>query len=242
MILKTEAIVLNKIKYNDSAYIANLYSLEYGRLAVLLRIPKTNKTSVKPNLFFPLNVIQTELTIKSARSIQTIKHCNALFPVYNICTDIYKSSIAQFIAEIISKTVKEQESNPEMYAFIKQSIEVLENIEIDFQNLHIVFLKEFANFLGFAITNNFSHETPYFNLTEGLFLPMFTNCKESLNEDESKVFAKMLTVNYSNVQKVNLTYKQRRMLIDKLLFYYKIHIDSLADLNSIEVLHEVFSD
>ena len=40
---KTEAIVLNKIKYSDSSFIVNLISEDLGRFAAMVRISKSSK-------------------------------------------------------------------------------------------------------------------------------------------------------------------------------------------------------
>ncbi len=242
MDVKTEVIVLNKIKYNDSAYISNLLCKDYGRIAVFLRIPKTSKSSIKPGLFFPLNIIELELAIKPSRSIQTIKNCNSLNTSSKIFQDVYKASIAQFIAEVVSNAVREEEPNKELYLFLKYTIETLSELENGFQNIHLVFLKDFASILGFAFSNNISKETPYFNLREGMFLPFFTSDEESLDEAESELFSQVLDYSYSDLDKIRLNYNQRKAIIEKLLLYYKFHIDSFADIKSIKVLHEVFAD
>jgi DNA repair protein RecO (recombination protein O) len=77
MISKTEAIVINRVKYNDNSYIVNFYSLEFGRFAAIVRIPKSKKAEIKPSILFPLNILEIEVKIKETRTIQSLNFCNS---------------------------------------------------------------------------------------------------------------------------------------------------------------------
>ena len=89
---KTQAIVLSKIKYSDASYIVNLFTEKLGKVAVFVRISNSKaKDKVKPALFFPLNIVEIELNLKTTRNIQTLKYCNFVETINNICTDVYKA-------------------------------------------------------------------------------------------------------------------------------------------------------
>lgn len=242
MDIRTEIIVLNKFKYNDTAYIANVFSQENGKLAVYLRIPKTKKAAVKPGLFFPLNIIETEINQKSRRNIQNLKHCTALVPLHNICTDVYRSSIAQFIAELIGKTIKEGEPDTELFIFIKGFINYLEYVENASSNLHLLFIAKYAKYLGFGITNNYSEHTQFFNLKEGMFLPVYTTDDESMTKELSELLSELLELSFENIHEIKIAYKNRKEILKKLLFYFRIHLEDYQEIKSVSVLNSVFTD
>lgn len=241
MSIKTEAIVLTKTKYGDNSFIVNLYSYEYGRFATIIKIPKSRNVSLKSNLFFPLNIIETEVDFKNTRNVQILKYCNRLFVLNDISCDVFKSCIAQFIVEVVSKTVKEEEHHSNLYMLLKNTILLLEEMSIGVSNIHLVFLKEFLKTIGFEITNNFSDETPYFNFKEGQFLSTFYNGEESLNICESKYLSDVLNIDYVNISVNKLSYNIRKSVLHSLLAYYKIHILGSGDIKSLKVLNEVFS-
>ncbi|MCF0206150.1 MAG: recombination protein O N-terminal domain-containing protein, partial [Bacteroidales bacterium] len=62
MLVKTEAIVLNKIKYSDNSFIVNLYSESEGKISILTRISQ-RKHDGKANIFLPLNIVLTEFKV-----------------------------------------------------------------------------------------------------------------------------------------------------------------------------------
>ncbi len=241
MIGKTQAIILNKVKYGDSSYIVNFYSLDYGRFASIVRIPKTSKTGIKPSLLFPLNIVETEVKLKDTRSIQSISYCNRKYNLDALCNDIVKTCLAQFIAEVMAKTIKEEEPNTYLFEFIQETILQLNETVNNISDIHLFFLRDFAKISGFGITHNFSLEMPFFNLKEGLFIPMFTSENESMDEEESKIMNQFLKTSFNNNQSF-CNYKIRKMLIEKLLMYYKFHIPGFGEINSLKVLQEVFND
>ncbi len=242
MDFKTEAIVLNKIKYSDSTYIVNLYTRQEGKMAVLSRVPKSKKNSIKPNTFLPFNIVEIEIKQKYSRNIQTIKNCNTLVPLYNIYGDVYRSSIAQFICEIVSKSVKDNEPDNKLYEYLKTTILKLNDVEVSYKNIHLIFMKDYADILGFRITNNFSEKTPYFNLKEGMFLPVFTVEEESVNINLSKTISTLLLLDFNSLNDFNISYQNRKEILKILISYLKTHLTDLPEIKTIDVLNSVFAD
>lgn len=240
MLQKTEAIVLNKIKYSDTYNIVNLYGNNIGRFSALIRT-NTKKSDIKQNIFFPLNIIETETNIKATRSIQKLVNCSQTRTSSAILSDINKISIAQFIAEIIIKTIHEEESNIQLYDFLKETITQLAFCDKNIQNFHLIFLKEYAKYLGFGITNNYHPDAPFFNLKEGLFIETYTTDAESLDEKYSFAFSTLLNINYHN-NDIKFSYPFRKKVIEYMLSYYKMHIDDLAEIKSLHVLNDIFAE
>ncbi|MBO4614519.1 MAG: DNA repair protein RecO [Bacteroidales bacterium] len=239
MFLKTEAIVLNRIKYTDNSFVVNLFSEAIGKISVLART-SSRKPGAKANLFAPLNIIQTELRLKDTRSVQSISYCELVKSPTAIDSDIARICISQFIAEVIMKMVKEEEQNLQLYSFFRSTIEAIETSSENIVNLHIIFLKEFASHLGFAITNNFCSETPYFNSREGMFLPFFTSEEESFDKQLSQAFSAILAASYETGN-MRIPYAHRKEIIRQMLEYYKIHTENLSEIKSLKVLNEVFA-
>lgn len=240
MLLKTEAIVLNRIKYTDNSFVVNLFSEAIGKISVLART-SSRKAGLKANMFAPLNIVQTELRLKDTRSVQGISYCELVKSPTAIDTDISRICISQFVAEVIMKMVKEEEQNIALYNFFKTTIDAIESSSENIVNLHIIFLKEFARHLGFAITNNYCTETPYFNSREGMFLPFFTSEEESFDQQLSLAFSMILASSYET-DNIKIPYAYRKEIIRQMLEYYKIHTENLSEIKSLKVLNEVFGN
>ena len=236
---KTEAIILSKRKYSDNSFIVTFYCLEKGMLTALVRIPKSKTANLKQNLFFPLNIIDCEIEYKSTKNIQILKCCNRQIVLNEICNNIYKTCIAQFIAETILKSIKEEEANINLYNKIKTTILLLEK-STKFSNLHIAFLNEFSRILGFGITNNFCSEFSYFNLREGMFLPVFTTENESEDQNNSKIISSILELNLDTFENYNIKNEHKQIFLNVIMKYYKYHFNGIFHNKSLEILMEIF--
>lgn len=240
MLVKTEAIVLNRIKYTDNSFVVNLYSQSEGKITVLARTSQ-RKPQAKANIFAPLNVIQTEFKIKDNRKVQNISYFELMHNSASTYSDISKICITQFIAEVVAKMVREEEKNSDLYLFLKETVTAISLANSNIVNLHLIFLKEFAKYLGFGITNNYCSETPYFNLREGMFLPLYTCDEEALDQNHSQAFSQMLNLSYDN-NYLKFQYNYRKKMIEILLAYYKIHTENTLEIKSLKVLNEIFSE
>ena len=69
MLVKTEAILINKIKYSDNSIIVSLFTSELGKISAIVRLSHKSKSNLKPALFFHLNIITTEINFKNTMYI-----------------------------------------------------------------------------------------------------------------------------------------------------------------------------
>ena len=78
----------------------------------------------------------------------------------------------------------------------------------------------------------------YFNLERGKFEDVPTSTQSNLNENETLLLKKLIAVYYDkNKLKFNST--ERKILLEKLILYFRWHIPDFTDLKSPSVLSEV---
>ena len=241
MIVKTQAIVLHKIKYSDTAIIVNLYTEELGRIAVMVRGGRNRKSSNSAILFSLLNILDIELDYKAKREIQIIRETSLYKPLNHMQLEPEKSAMAFFIAEVLGKCLQEEESVPDLFKFIMGNILEFENLSEKYYNFHLAFLVHFIGFLGFNPSGEFSEDTPFLNIREGLFLPFFTIENESLDLSQSEIYFQLLMRKPSLSGAVIISNSIRRQLIQKIVDYLSFHIHGFGKLKSLPVLHEVFA-
>ena len=127
-----------------------------------------------------------------------------------------------FMNEILNKTVKEENHAQELFEFILTSLISLDDQKKDFENFHLIFLIKLSRLLGFG-----AHHVN--DVLQGIFA----------GKEEEELIAKLIGADYENG--FALTNVQRRNLLDILLRFYTIHIDSLGEINSVQVLKEVLN-
>lgn len=238
MRISDKAVVLQTIKYGEKKLILKLYTRLNGLITVSAIVGRAPSSKLKSSTFLPLTLIDIELLFKQNKDIHLLTEatCNNVFK--GISKNLSKLAIAQFINEILIKTLKEQSSNLHLFEFIETCLKFLDDAQDHYINLHIYFLIELTKYIGFEPKNNYSVRTPYFDCREGQFTIQSLSLPFGLSKDDSFLFTEFLKV---NSLKTNLSNFQRQQLLEILLAYYRLHIPGFNDIKSLEVLKEVLA-
>lgn len=241
MIHKTKGIVLNTFKYSDNSVVSTIYTEQFGRLSFLVNGVHSKKSKTKFNLLQQLFILDLDIYYKDNRGLQKIKEIKPDTIIETIPFDIVKSSLAILIAEILNKTLKEEEKNKSLYNFLYNSIKILDASSEGKSDFHLLFLLKLTKFLGILPKNNYSENYQVFDMVNGEFVQSRIKSETRLNTGLSKLISHMLTIDYSNLQTLKLNKEKRNSLLENILLYYKLHIPEFYDIKSLKVFKEVFS-
>lgn len=240
MIYKTRGIVLHHIKYSESSIIATIYTEKFGRQGYLIKGVRGKKSKIKANILQPLYLLDMEVYYKPKRDLQQIKELQSAHIFNSLPYELKKSTLALFIAEILYKTIREQEPNTELFKYLYHSILMLDLKEKGLSNFHIYFLIHLTKYLGFFPSNNYSALAPYFNLKTGTFMQIEPLQPYALDKDESEIFYHMLTFSENQHEKLKVSYANRISIVEKILLYYELHHEGAKNIKSFNILKEVF--
>lgn len=113
-IIKTEAVVLHKIKYGDTSLIVTLFTKDYGKLTAIVkggRNPKS-KLGLVVDTF---NHLQIVFYKKDSREVQLISSADIISHFPNIKTDLEHQRYAQAILELVKILNVEHEANHKLF-------------------------------------------------------------------------------------------------------------------------------
>ncbi len=240
MITKTSGIVLRQIKYSESSVIAHIYTERFGRLSFLINGTRGRKNARSIKLLQPLSILTMEVYMKPSRELQRVKEMGFLFPYSQIPFCPEKNAIALFIAEVLYKTLREQEPNTTLFEFLCNSLQILDIREKCFANFHLVFLMNLSKHLGFYPVDNFSESASVFDMLNGKFVTGEPSHPNYVRLPLSRLFAGIRTLNYESLENIRLNSAQRVQLLEMLIDYYRLHLENLGDINSIKVLSKLF--
>lgn len=219
MLHHLKAIVLHSIKYGESGIIVQVYSNLFGRQSFLMHGVRKRNSKISPYLFQPLSMLDIVGYVKETREIQRIKELKASVPLQHLHFDIRKSSMSLFLSEILNKTLRETDSNIELFDYISHAIQMLDISEKGIENFHLIFLIQYTKFLGIYPKENIDH----------------------LNSPQSAGLLELMQYSISDISEININNKERRRLLNELIKYYQYHIEGLGTIKSFEVLREVFN-
>lgn len=238
MLIKTRAIVLSKLKYRDHDLIVKCYTEHRGVVSYIVRgVLKSTKNN-KIAYFQPLSQLQIEENFRANQSLQSIKELK-LDCVYNTMhTNVFKSSIAMFLAEVLSIVLKEEEENKSLYNYIETALQWLD-YEDDFSNFHLLFLLNLTKHLGFY-PDSANQSQAFFNLRNGLFEAKKQDYY-SISDENLTILKRFLGMKFDELNSIKLNSNQRQSFLNTIFIYYEMHLGNFRKPKSLQVFNQVFS-
>ena len=102
----------------------------------------------------------------------------------------------------------------------------------------MIFLVKLTSFLGFYPDTS-EADKKGFHLLEGFFTDK-TYDKNVISGNALFHFKKLLNVNFENSDQLSFSKFERQQVLQVLISYYKLHIDSFRNPKSLDVLEAVF--
>ncbi|HSH19772.1 MAG TPA: DNA repair protein RecO [Draconibacterium sp.] len=240
MLVTTEGIVLHFIKYGESSVIATIYTRDFGRQSYIVNAARSKRSKNKSSLLQPLFFVDMEAYQKQTRDLQRIKELKSNQVYQNIPFEITKSAIAIFLAEVLYKTINEQESNPEMYDFIKNSLLYFDLLEAGSNNFHVWFLFHLTEYLGFLPDTTTVGFEGWFDIKKGAVVHFQPSHPFYANKEVTDKLMELSNLKISEMNTFQISRGIRDSLISALIDYYQLHFDNLGEIKSLNVLREVF--
>ena len=240
MIEKLEGIVLCSFKYNDKKNIVQIYTKQHGRMSFLIPAVRSKKSTVNQVLFQPVSLVEFEAEVKPKASLHVIKEAKLWIPFSSIPYDPYKSCIALFLAEFLSKALKEETDNEALYAYLVHSVCWLDTCEQSFANFHLVFLMRLSRFLGLYPYVESYHPGDYFDLLNACFSPSQPLNGAFLVPQEAVHIHNLMRMRFDTMHLFAMSRVERNRCLDVILSYYRLHLPDFPELKSLPVLQELF--
>jgi DNA repair protein RecO (recombination protein O) len=237
MLVKTKAIVISALRYQEKGLVVKCFTETDGIKSYYVRDAFSSKKSSQKTVYFrPLTILALEASHKNKGTLEYFREAAPAYPYFTINTDIVKTSIAIFVAEMLHNCIKEEEKNPTLYAFLETALLWLDGHD-EAANFHLILLLEISKFLGFY-PNTAKQSHPFFEMTEGIFVPYQSiSC---LSEEETLLLKRLMSLKFDNGAKI-FHVTERQALLKILMDYYAFHLDGFKRPKSVEVLKEVFS-
>jgi len=241
MLIETRGIVFRTLKYSESSLIVDIYTEAKGLQSYIVNGVRTQRSKQNASLYQVMTLVDMIAGVREDKGLNRIKEIKSAFIYRAIPFDVRKSAVGLFMAEVARKTIRESEAQPELFHFLYHTFLFLDQTEQPIANLHLHFLVELSAFLGFMPGGDLSEETPVFDLQEGTFSDNSPSAAYCLDLELSKAFYALLQSNYQECHHLRLPAGLRRQLLNKLLDYYRLHLEHLPEIHSHQILQEILS-
>ncbi|MEX8547391.1 MAG: DNA repair protein RecO [Mucilaginibacter sp.] len=239
MLHKTRGIVFKTTDYSESSVVVQIFTEKFGLQAYLINGVKKPRAKISRNMLQPLHLLEMVVYHKLNGNIQRVSELKNAPILTTIPYDIVKSSLVIFLNEVLYKAVRQESSDENLFNFIFYSIEWLDHQEHGLANFHLLFLVQLSRYLGFHPERNEAGTAAYFDLKDGLFVKSKPEHNLYLAPPYTQYFNLLIGRNFEDLPKIRLPNDIRKYLLDRLIEYYALHIDSFGQIHSHEVLEEV---
>lgn len=237
MIISTEAIVTHTTLYSDSKIIIHCYSQMKGKIAFMHYRSKSKRKQHTP-YFYPLAVMTFFFRDNDKKTLHTLSNYQHSYIHHSILNNPLKRSIALFLGEFLNIIIKDEDTNQELFAFMLEGINVLDNSKDGYQMFHLKFLLDASKFTGFFPELNFYtlKKTNYFDLYTGEFTA--TRTDTCISYEDGLLLQSLTQTKYENLSQITTNKLQISTTLDSIIKFYTIHFPDFRQPRAIQIFRD----
>ncbi|MEO7265511.1 MAG: DNA repair protein RecO [Ferruginibacter sp.] len=243
---KTKGIVLRSIRYGESSLVVTIFTELFGIQTYMQNGARVSKKgSNKAAMFQPAALLDMEVYHNELKAIHRIKENNWSFLYQHIFSDVMKNCIALYMVELLHKTLKQPESNPELFYFCEDSFQQLDKAEAAVTaNFPLFFTIHLTHFLGLRLTDDVRHlpisDDIFLDMMDGNFTHIQPTHHHYLQAEEALITAELLkTMQPGELSHIKLNQQKRRNLLYRYQEFYALHIPDFGQMKTLKILFEL---
>jgi len=240
---KTKGIVLRSVKYGETSLVVTCFTELFGVQSYLVNGVRvhTKKGTGRAGLFQPPAILDLVVYHNELKHLNRIREFRWGVLFRHILSDVRKNAVALFMAELLSRCLKQPESNPELYAFTEDCLLHLDEAgDKVTANFPLFFSLHLTHFFGFRVDDNYSAEKNILDLQEGLFTSVRPGHPHILEDKQAFVTSQVLKMQQpAELETLLLHHDFRRNLLLAYEKYFALHIQDFGTMKSLPVLREI---
>lgn len=240
MIVRTQILVLSTLRYSDDQLIVNALSESEGRVTLMVHIRHTARAAVRYTLFQPLAWLEVEWEDNPRLTMRRPKSARPVITYATLHSDPLKASVVMFLAEFLLHVTRQEPDVSNIVSYTVYALRWFDGAERDFANFHIVYLLRLSLLLGIRPNVEEGPELPYFDMLAGAFTGRRPDHEHYLAGAEAAALSQLMRMNFPTMQMFRLSGAQRSAILERIIEYYRLHVPSMPELKSLEVLRAVF--
>lgn len=225
MLHKTRAISLSFIRFKESSIIARFFTERFGLQSFVINGVRSARSKTSAAFFQPLQLLDLVQYHDEKKDLHRLNEVKSAVALHQIPIAPAKSAMAIFVAEMVSKLVKEGQSNTVLFELIWNWAIRLDQQTAHFDTNHIELIWQILEPMGIQPESG---------------MEILKSNPFSKANDEMETPDMHLWLEGKSAFPENLGSRQKQWLLDQLLFYLQKHLEGAGNLNSLQVLREVF--
>lgn len=237
MLYQTRAIVLRTVKYGETSLIVDMYTEQKGHQTFMVHSVRKAKATTPASYLQLMSLVDMVAYHSDQRKIHHVKEIRIDHPYQSIPFDMRKSAVITCLAEITSRCITTSYPQGALFEFLHNSFTSYDLPDQYDRDFLIRYLITLTQYLGFGI------EIPEENVSNR-FLDMMEGNLVSQRPMHDYVMSPPDIAHLQSIMKAgsenrtDIALEIRRKLIDQIIIYYQLHVETLREVNSIKILRE----
>lgn len=240
-LVKTEALILRSIPFQESSFIVRMFTREQGKIAVIAKGARRLKSDFR-GLLEPLNYIDAIYYYKSTRDIQTLSKTDLIRSFLATSGNIESTVLGMALLETIDKIVRDHQHDSEIFDSAVAHLKAMDKTPQISQVVFICFLLELIGILGYRFNAKTCHRCRT-ELGDAVYHPgsaelLCNDCGRNISTEYR--LSKSDVAFLANPQAEALyPHVDQEKLLRILLLYLSYHIDEALNLKSLRILPSI---
>jgi DNA repair protein RecO (recombination protein O) len=239
MKITTRGIVLHHGPYSETSLVVKIYTEQFGLGSFIVSGVRTRNSRFKSALFQPLTLVELVCVRKPGSTLHRITQVHPDPVLSGIPGDLIKSTMAIFMAEVLYRSIREEEPNAPLFHFLHNSIQVLDISHGPISRFHLCFMIQLTRYLGFFPGGTYSSSACYFDLAEGCYRSAPPSHMRYLGRELSASLSLLCNSGFDDLGHLELPPGATRELLKALVLYFELHQTHGNSIRSHKVLEEV---
>ena len=231
------------MKYGETSLIVTVFTELFGLQSYLVNGVRaaTKKSSGKAGMFQPAAMLDLVVYHNELKHLSRIREYRWAYIYREIFSDVPRNAVTLFMVELLTKCLKQPESNPDLFHFTEDVLkQVDESSGTVMANLPLFFALHLPVHFGFRIDDNYSSRNVFLDLREGVFVSEQPHHPHFLEGKEAAVTSQLLKVMQTEeLAEIKLGHDFRRSLLHRLETFYALHVQDFGQMRTLPVLKEI---
>lgn len=238
MLYQSRAIILRTVKFGETSLIVDTYTEQKGFQTFVINSVRKAKAITPASFLQLLSLVDIVAYHQENREINRIKELRLEFTFQRIPFDRNQSAVILCLAEILSKVVRSSYPDERLFQYIHKSLLTYDHApEID-RDFLIRFLVNLTPYLGFGFDyQNECKKDEVFDLLAGELIRIEDGGSYLLTCEEYSTLRSILL--NPAIPPMPIPYAMRTRLVDQVILYYQVHLESLKEVKSLPILREL---
>jgi len=223
MLVKTRGVVLGFIKYKETSVIVNIYTEALGLKSYIVNGVRDKKNKIV--FFQPLTLLDL-VAYNNSKGLNRLSEYRIHKHYSSILFNQKKIAVLLFLSELLHKTLKEEHPEEELFCFIADKLSAFDDANENFEDFHLLFLLEFAGFLGIKPSSADDIEKDF---------------GAKIDKEVALLLDDLLQEDIYPHMSLSISGRLRRETLEVLVDYFEHHFPFIGKIESMAILKEVFS-